>query len=334
MLARLSITLMLCAFLLGMAAAVQGSDLSGEQYLKLRKSLGAITPSISTVEHDPSNYIGKVIEVKGCVNGIVKSSDSTSFILNCNSKSITLNASNNPANCIQNGNSIRVLARVGPRSIVSLSDLREMGAAFDYEVTKTEKALAEKSKPTQSAKAYKPAARPSMQVAQTFQMTRQARAMNLSSRAMQVYSPYRNSIARFNPRLTSKQLDEITCSILACSESYGVDPRLVVAIFLAESGFRPTAISRCGAMGLGQLMPGTARGLGVSNAYDTSQNIEASIRLISGHLGKYGNISLALSAYNAGPGAVKKYNGVPPYRETQNYVRKVASYYRQLCGNG
>jgi soluble lytic murein transglycosylase-like protein len=79
-------------------------------------------------------------------------------------------------------------------------------------------------------------------------------------------------------------------------------------------------------------MPGTARGLGVSNAYDPEQNIAASIKLMSGHLSKYGDLALALSAYNAGPGAVKKYKGVPPYRETRNYVQKVTKLYKALCG--
>ncbi|MCL6520457.1 MAG: lytic transglycosylase domain-containing protein, partial [Armatimonadetes bacterium] len=162
--------------------------------------------------------------------------------------------------------------------------------------------------------------------------TRQTRGINLSSRAMEVLDPYRRAIARFNPRLSQSQLDTITTSILAFSEKYGVDPRLVVAIFLVESGFNPAATSRCGAMGIGQLMPGTARGLGVINAYDPVQNIEGSIKLISGHLAKYGDLALALSAYNAGPGAVRKYNGVPPYRETQNYVKKVSAIYRALCG--
>jgi soluble lytic murein transglycosylase-like protein len=96
-------------------------------------------------------------------------------------------------------------------------------------------------------------------------------------------------------------------------------------------------------MGLGQLMPGTASGLGVSNAYDPVQNIAGSVKLIRGHLNKitdnaawtdttWHDLSLALASYNAGPGAVRKYGGVPPYRETQNYIKKVISIYKELCG--
>lgn len=94
-------------------------------------------------------------------------------------------------------------------------------------------------------------------------------------------------------------------------------------------------------MGLGQLMPETARSLGVSNAYDVTQNLYGTIRYISGHIDNYrtksgddfDSIVLALAAYNAGPGAVRRHGGVPPYRETQNYVRKVMAIYNQLCGN-
>jgi len=153
-----------------------------------------------------------------------------------------------------------------------------------------------------------------------------------AARIKEIYGAYRNAIAKFNRRLTPKQADEITSSLLAFSWHYQVDPRLVVAVILAESHFRPDATSRAGAMGLGQLMPGTAAGLGVGNAYDPVQNIGGSIRLIRGHLDKYGNLALALSAYNAGPGAVRKYGGVPPYRETQNYIRRVTSIYKALCG--
>ena len=86
-------------------------------------------------------------------------------------------------------------------------------------------------------------------------------------------------------------------------------------------------------MGLGQLMPETARGLGVTNAYDPIQNIGAAVHLLRGHLDQYGGqIALTMAAYNAGPGAVHKYHGVPPYRETRRYVARVAALYRQLCG--
>jgi soluble lytic murein transglycosylase-like protein len=153
-----------------------------------------------------------------------------------------------------------------------------------------------------------------------------------------IVEAYKRAVAWFNPRLSEPQLETIARSVLGFSSRYGVDPRLVMAVLAVESGFKLDATSRKGAMGLGQLMPATARGLGVTNAYDPVQNIEASVRLIRGHLEKFSGrssmeqLALALASYNAGSGAVRKYGGVPPYRETKNYIRKVASWYKHFCG--
>lgn len=113
--------------------------------------------------------------------------------------------------------------------------------------------------------------------------------------------------------------------IAAVSEAHGVDPMLVRALIQVESNYRPRALSQRGAMGLMQLMPATAREYKVRNPYDPKANIAAGVKHLKGLIDRLGSTALALAAYNAGEGAVKKFNGVPPYRETRNYVAKILS---------
>ena len=119
-------------------------------------------------------------------------------------------------------------------------------------------------------------------------------------------------------------------AIDAAASRNGIDPSLLRALIKQESGFDPNARSPAGAVGLTQLMPGTAASLGVRNPADPTQSIEGGARYLRQQLDRFGgDTAKALAAYNAGPGAVERYGGVPPYAETRNYVRRVLAYAQQ-----
>lgn len=135
-------------------------------------------------------------------------------------------------------------------------------------------------------------------------------------------------IGSTNSATATSSKSQILDMITKISEKHGVDDKLVKALIRQESGFNPKATSKSGAMGLMQLMPATAKGLGVQDAYNPVQNVEGGVKYLKSMLNRYnGNIILALAAYNAGPGAVDKYSGVPPYAETQNYVKNILANY-------
>lgn len=122
---------------------------------------------------------------------------------------------------------------------------------------------------------------------------------------------------------------DIEAIISDISAQYAIDQHLVKAIIKAESNYNPAAVSPKGAQGLMQLMPATARELKVKRPFDPEQNIIGGVKYIKGLLAAYGDLSTALAAYNSGPGVVKKYAGIPPYRETINYVKRVLRLYDQ-----
>jgi soluble lytic murein transglycosylase-like protein len=128
--------------------------------------------------------------------------------------------------------------------------------------------------------------------------------------------------------------EKITEMIREVSDRYRVDPALVRAVIQTESNWNSNAVSRVGAQGLMQLVPGTAQQLGVSNAFDPKQNLDGGVRYLHSLLERYnGDLDKALAAYNAGPGAVDRAGGIPRYRETRDYVQKVTDSYYRPGGN-
>ncbi|HEX4902498.1 MAG TPA: lytic transglycosylase domain-containing protein [Acidimicrobiales bacterium] len=134
------------------------------------------------------------------------------------------------------------------------------------------------------------------------------------------------------PAATSGTLASVPFGHLfeSAGRRHGVAPELLAAVAKAESGYDPRAVSHAGAQGLMQLMPGTAKGLGVTDPFDPAQAVDGAARLLADNLRRFGSTELALAAYNAGPGAVSRHGGIPPYAETQAYVPKVIRHYEEL----
>lgn len=147
-----------------------------------------------------------------------------------------------------------------------------------------------------------------------------------------VENDYKNVIKYFNKSISDSEAQLIARSVLYYSSIFKLDPRLVMAVITVESKFHSQAISPKGAMGLGQLMPGTASIMGVKNAFDIEQNIYGTAKYLRQQYDRWNDnekvLDLMLASYNAGPQAVANHKGIPPYRETRNYVVRVKKYFR------
>lgn len=196
--------------------------------------------------------------------------------------------------------------------------IREIQAQFDiknFEPTNLsfEQAL------NKEMKAAKPAAQNKLQT-------------NTVSAAAQKSNTGKAVSGNITPSDPSSTLDapgQISDMIQKAAAKYGIDPKLLSAVAETESNYRPDAVSSAGAVGVMQLMPDTAASLGVSDPYDAQQNIDGGAKYLKELLGDFGgDVREAVAAYNAGPQAVKDYQGVPPYAETQNYVSHVLDLYQ------
>jgi soluble lytic murein transglycosylase-like protein len=142
--------------------------------------------------------------------------------------------------------------------------------------------------------------------------------------------PFGSKVFHSTARVNAQVPQYLAAMMHDAGRQHGVDPRLIAAVVRRESAFNPKAVSPVGARGLMQLMPATARFLGVKDSFDARQNIFAGTKYLRTLLDTFnGDLDLTLAAYNAGPGAVRKYKGVPPYRETRAYVASIRSNYER-----
>lgn len=130
-------------------------------------------------------------------------------------------------------------------------------------------------------------------------------------------------VANYLPRFSNNSGDKFKKEILEASKKYHVSVSIIEAVIHQESGYNPRVVSKTGAKGLMQLMPGTAEDMGVQSVFDPHQNIDGGVKYLAYMLSQFGDLRLALAAYNAGPAAVIKYRGIPPFKETQNYVSSI-----------
>ena len=166
------------------------------------------------------------------------------------------------------------------------------------------------------------------------QVTAEANPMEVPTVAVE--NLLTNYIQTKNSSLSAQEADVLAKNIIYYSYKYNVDPLVMTSLIDAESTFHQTAVSPVGAIGLGQIMPDTAVALGI-NPWDAAQNVEGACSYLSTQIKNFSHfqypVEMALAAYNAGPNAVREYGGIPPYRETQNYVSKIRDKYFSLYNN-
>ncbi|HEY0866780.1 MAG TPA: lytic transglycosylase domain-containing protein [Fimbriimonas sp.] len=308
---------------------IQAANASLSDYLALRKKHGVVQ---SVGVDSLQSFVGtKTLEIRGTVNGTFRVGDAYSLLLERgDGETYVVDSETTPDWLIGSDIPARLLVRATREGEYGTLHAKLIAAVREEEMA----AYESKFKPKAAVKPSKVTGRPASRT------SRAASARLRSLPASEVTPIYASFIKSRNKRLSNSEAYRIAQGIIGFSLRYGVDARLIMAMVMVESGFNPGATSRAGAMGLGQLMPGTAQGLGVRNAYDTVDNLYGTVKLVRSHLDDYrqktgqdfDSLVLALAAYNAGPGAVKRHGGVPPYRETQNYVRKVIGLYYAFLG--
>jgi soluble lytic murein transglycosylase-like protein len=298
-------------------------------YIRLRKKYG-VYESVGVEALD--SFVGtRVLEIKGTVRGTCRIGDIVGIqVEKPNGEDEIITADAVPWFMREGEVAARLLIRATRETPTAGLQATLIGAAEESKIALAESRL----------QASQPRSKPRTRTETSRHTTAPRPGRTWSLPASEVTPIYAGFIHRINPRLDTAEAIRIAQGVVGFSLKFGVDARLVMAMVMVESGFNPNATSHAGAQGLGQLMPGTARGAGISNSYDSMENLYGSIGILRGNLAKYGKATddgyqalvLSLAAYNAGAGAVKRHGGVPPYRETQKYVRKVIDLYYTFAG--
>ncbi len=321
------------AFIFVHAASAQ----SVSDYLKLRKENG-VTQAATVAGLDALTG-SRVVEIQGTIKGTFSTGDKGALMVErADGQTVVVDATGIPSWLGENEVKARLLVRATRDSANGPLQATLIAAAPEQEIAEAE-AKKKPAKVSRSSRSSRLASRHGTRYSRLRERAQKDAAQwNVSQE--QIEPIYANFILQQNPRLSQAEAHRIAQGVLGYSAMYGVDARLVMAVLMVESGFNAKATSRTGAMGLGQLMPGTAQDLGVNDAYDTTQNLYGCVKLLRTNLESYKqatgddfqSLVLALAAYNAGSGAVKRHGGVPPYAETQAYVKKVINIYCALCG--
>jgi soluble lytic murein transglycosylase-like protein len=352
---RVALVAPLAVLTLGLAVhpAFSSPYKQADAYFEVRDRATQVVDHFASEElqTQPQKFAGKLVEVRGMINAVAGSETQTTLLVGGTEGTQPIAVTLPPGKPLADwpgldvGMSVRLLCHVVTLAGSGGSALEVRIAVKEYEASAIDasraKAVKLKEDQKRQAEALHQRSQPIMRSASrgvTGSLYNQAVGERMSHN--EVLARYTEAVRYFNHRIGGDEARSIAEAIIDHSVRYGLDARLVMAVIACESNFNANAVSSAGARGLGQLMPGTASGLGVGNSFDPYQNLEGSTRLLSHHIQNMSPdgrvteeaIKLALACYNAGAGAVKKYRGIPPYRETQNYVKKITRLYRQFRG--
>jgi soluble lytic murein transglycosylase-like protein len=324
------------------AACAAAFGQSVASYVKLRNKQHIVQPTSADALN---SLIGtKIVEIQGLVTGSLRSGDSISLMVQLDDdQTQVVDCSEAPPEWLDNGNvSARLLVHVSRSAEYDPLTATLISAAPEDPIKKLDDAYWKKEA-IKSPAPSRPQSLASRSGGDLHGWIGHPPAILASSADSRLptspYTPqYAAFICQWNRRIPPQLAGKIAAEVVGWSMEIGVDARLVMAVLMAESDFNPGSYSNKGAQGLGQLMPDTARELGIRNPWDTNENVRGMVLLLRSHLNNYvaqgkspqEALTLALAAYNAGPGAVKRAGGIPPYRETQAYVVKVVDYFNQL----